>query len=81
LRPNLIAGLRLFGRGEGFDEQPMPGLDSEARDYAAASESFARVRKLVRRGLKTLRLVTEHQGSRRLMALTHICAIPYGYEP
>ncbi len=58
----LIEELRRFARGEGFDEQPMTGLESEALDFRAASESFARVRKLARRDLETLRLVTEHQG-------------------
>jgi predicted HTH transcriptional regulator len=58
----LIEELRRFARGEGFDEQPMPGLDSEALDFRAASESFAPSRKLARRDLETLRLVTEHQG-------------------
>ncbi|MCA1792030.1 MAG: putative DNA binding domain-containing protein [Thioalkalivibrio sp.] len=58
----LIEELRRFARGEGFDEQPMPGLDSEALDFRVASESFAAIRKLTRRDLETLRLVTEHQG-------------------
>jgi predicted HTH transcriptional regulator len=58
----LIAELRRWARGEGFDEQPMPGLDSEALDFRAASESFAPVRKLARQDLETLRLVTDHQG-------------------
>jgi predicted HTH transcriptional regulator len=58
----LIEELRRFARGEGFDEQPMPGLDSEALDFRAASEWFAPFRKLARRDLETLRLVTEHQG-------------------
>ena len=40
----------------------MPGLDSEVLDFRAASESFAPVRKLARRDLATLRLVTDHQG-------------------
>ncbi len=53
---------RSFARGEAFDEQPMPGLDSEGLDFREASESFASVRKLVRRDLETLRLVTRHQG-------------------
>jgi hypothetical protein len=39
----------------------MPGLDSEALDFRAASESFAPVRKLGRGDLETLRLVTVHQ--------------------
>ncbi len=60
--PELIEELRRFARGEGFDEQPMPGLDSEALDFRAASESFAPFRKLGRRDLERLRLLTEHQG-------------------
>lgn len=58
----LIEELRRFSRGEGFDEQPMPDLDSEVLDFRAASESFAPHRKLMRRDLETLRLVTDHQG-------------------
>jgi ATP-dependent DNA helicase RecG len=58
----LVEELRRFGRGEAFDEQPMPDLDSEALDFRAASESFAPVRRIVRRDLETLRLVTDHQG-------------------
>ena len=58
----LIEELRRFARGEGFDEQPLPGHDSEALDFRAASESFAPFRKLARRDLETLRLVTDHQG-------------------
>ena len=60
----MVEELRRFGRGEGFDEQPMPGLDSEAIDFRAASESFAPVRKLGRGDLETMRLVTSHQGRR-----------------
>lgn len=58
----LVEELRRFARGEAFDEQPMPGFDSEALDFRPASESFAPVRKLARRDLETLRLVTGHQG-------------------
>ena len=58
----LVEELRRFARGEAFDEQPMPGLDSEALDFRAASESFARVRRLGRADLETLRLVTAEQG-------------------
>ena len=58
----MVEELRRVARGDGFDEQPMPGLDSEAIDFRAASESFAAVRKLARRDLETLRLVTNHQG-------------------
>lgn len=58
----LIEELRRFVRGAGFDEQPLPGLDSEALDFRVASESFAPVRSLARRDLESLRLVTDHQG-------------------
>lgn len=58
----LIAEMQRFAIGETFDEWPMPALKSEAVDFRAASESFAPVRKLTRRQLETLRLVTRHQG-------------------
>jgi len=35
---DLVDELRRFARGEAYDEQPMPGLDSEALDFRAASE-------------------------------------------
>jgi predicted HTH transcriptional regulator len=37
----LVEELRRFARGQAFDEQPMPEIDSEALDFRAASESFA----------------------------------------
>ena len=58
----LINELRRSARGETYDEQPMPDLDSEALDFRAASESLAPVRKLRRADLETLRLLTTHQG-------------------
>ena len=58
----MIDEMRRFARGEAFDEQAMPELDSEALDFRAASESFAPLRKLKRVDLETLRLVTVHQG-------------------
>lgn len=58
----LIEELRRFSRGEGFDEQPLPGLGSEAIDFRAASESFAPFRELRRSDLETLRLLGHHQG-------------------
>jgi hypothetical protein len=42
----MIEELRRFARGESFDEQPMPDLDSEALDFRAASELFTPVRTL-----------------------------------
>lgn len=58
----LVAELRRSARGEAFDEQAMPDLSSEVLDFRAASESFAGVRRLTRADLRTLRLVTTHQG-------------------
>lgn len=49
-------------RGESFDEQLMPELDSEAVDFAAASESFEMVRTLRRRDMESLRLLVRHGG-------------------
>lgn len=60
----LIEELRRFARGEAYDEQPIPDLDSEAIDFRVASELFAPVRRLRRTDLHTLRLVTNHQGRR-----------------
>jgi predicted HTH transcriptional regulator len=60
----LIAEMQRFSRGEVFDEQPMPDLDPEAIDFRAASECFAALRKLRRKDLETLHLVTAHQGQR-----------------
>lgn len=60
----MIAELRRFSRGEAYDEQALPDLDSEAIDFRAASESFASVRKLKRADLDLLRLVTTHQGKK-----------------
>ena len=59
---DLIGEMRRSVRGESFDEQPMPELDSEAIDFRDASESFEGRRALTRRDLETLRLVTDHQG-------------------
>jgi len=58
----MIEELRRFAHGMAYDEQPMLGLDSEALDFRAASESFASLRKLAQRDLATLRLMTDHQG-------------------
>lgn len=54
--------LRRAARGETFDEQPMPDLDSEALDFRAASESFTPLRAIDRRHLETLRITVRHQG-------------------
>jgi ATP-dependent DNA helicase RecG len=47
----LIAEMQRFARGEAFDEQAMPDIDSEAVSFRAASESFAAIRRLTRRDL------------------------------
>ena len=54
--------MRRAARGESFDEQPLPDLNSEAIDFRAASESFAPVRAIDKRHLETLRITTRHQG-------------------
>ena len=59
----LIAEMQRFARGETFDERAMPGLDSEAIDFRAASESFAAIRRLGKKDMDTLRLVTERDPS------------------
>ncbi len=58
----LIAEMQRFSIGESFDEWPMPEVNSEAVDFRVASESFAPVRKLTRRNLESLRLLTPYQG-------------------
>jgi ATP-dependent DNA helicase RecG len=58
----MLEELRRTARGETYDEQPMPDLDSEAIDFRAASESFKSVRPLRKRDLETLRLITDYQG-------------------
>ena len=56
--------MRRFSHGQSFDARPMPDLDSEAIDFRAASESFAKYRQLAQRDLEILRLCTTYQGRR-----------------
>lgn len=58
----LTGEMRRYALGDSFDEQPLPEMDSGAIDFPAASECFAPVRKLRKSDLKSLRLVTRHQG-------------------
>ncbi|MEZ4651448.1 MAG: ATP-binding protein [Candidatus Eisenbacteria bacterium] len=58
----LIAELSRRVGAEGFDEEPVTDLDSEALDFGAASQLFAEHRTLRRRDLPTLGLVRRHQG-------------------
>jgi predicted HTH transcriptional regulator len=48
-------------RNEAYDELPVPELNSEAIDFRAVSELFASHRKITRKDLKALHLVTRHQ--------------------
>ena len=48
-------------RNEAYDELPMPELNSEAIDFRAASELFASVRKITKKELAALHLLTRHQ--------------------
>ena len=57
----LIAEMQRFAIGESFDEWPIPEANSEALDFRAASEFFAPVRRLRRRHLESLGLVTPHR--------------------
>lgn len=60
----LRAEMQRYSNGETFDERPLPDFDSEALDFRLASESFAPVRRISRRHLETLGLVTSYQGRR-----------------
>lgn len=61
---DLVAEMQRFVRGEAFDEQPMPEVDSEAIDFRAVSESFSEFRNLTGGDLDVLGLCTTHQGRR-----------------
>ena len=57
---DLVAEMRRVSRGEGFDEQPMPELDSEAIDMDVVSE----YRRLSEGDADVLGLLTAHKGRR-----------------
>jgi predicted HTH transcriptional regulator len=59
---HMVDELRRVVRNESFDELPMTDLNSEAVDFRAASECFEPVRRLKRRDLETLRLITTVHG-------------------
>jgi len=59
--PAQIEEIRRFTRGVTFDEEPRPGLNSEAIDFRAASEFFEPIRKLKRSDLQVLGLTARHQ--------------------
>ncbi len=53
-----VAELQRIVRGRSYDEEPMPELNSEALDFRVASECFAPVRRLKKKDLHTLQLLT-----------------------
>lgn len=57
----LIAELSRRIGAEGWDEEPLADLDSDAIDFGAASQCFAERRPLRRRDLETLGLVRRYQ--------------------
>ena len=59
---DLLAEMRRHVRGESFDADPMPNLNSEDINFRVASELFAEYRKLTLRDLDTLRICTSYQG-------------------
>jgi predicted HTH transcriptional regulator len=58
----LIEEMRRYSQLASFDEQPEPEMNSEAIDFRVASEFFKPVRKLARKDLETLKIVTNYQG-------------------
>ena len=58
----LIAELKRGAEGKSFDEQALPDWTVDDLDFDAATACFQRHRKLVKRDLESLRLVTRHQG-------------------
>lgn len=55
-----VAELQRIVRGRSYDEEPLPELNSEALDFRVASECFAPVRRLTRKDLCALQLLTKH---------------------
>jgi predicted HTH transcriptional regulator len=64
----LISELGRRTSTETFDEQPVPELNSEAIDFAAASQCFAELRPLRRQDLEALGLVSRQQEHSRATA-------------
>jgi predicted HTH transcriptional regulator len=59
---DLIAELKRGAQGKSFDEQLLPDRTVDDLDFDAATACFERHRKLVKKDLESLRLVTRHQG-------------------
>lgn len=60
---DLVQELVRHARRGAYDEQPMPELGVDDLDLALARRRFHGVRRLRRTQLRTLRLLTDHQGS------------------
>ena len=58
----LIAEIRRGAEGKSYDEQVLPDLTVDDLDFEAAVVCFERQRKLVKKDLESLRLVTKYQG-------------------
>ena len=58
----LVTELARRTGAEGFDEEPVADVGSEAIDFAATSQCFAERRELRRRDLETLGVVRRYQG-------------------
>ena len=59
---DLITELKRGAEGKSFDEQVLPDRTVDDLDFEAAVVCFERQRKLVKKDLESLRLVTKHQG-------------------
>ena len=59
---DLIQELRRSALGAVFDEQPLGELKPDSLDFQGVAACFSRHRKLVKKDLETLRLVTAYQG-------------------
>ena len=57
-----IEELRRLNRVAAFDEQPMEELNSEALDFRAASELFAKYKKITPEAFRSLHVTTKHGG-------------------
>ncbi|MDI6775382.1 MAG: transposase, partial [Verrucomicrobiota bacterium] len=66
--PLKIREIERSAQNRSFDEEPMPTLNSEALDFRAASELFAGRRKVSRKDIETLGLITMYHGRK---VLTH----------
>ena len=59
--PAQIEEIKRFVRGSTFDEEPFPGINTEAIDFRAASECFSSIRKLRKSDLRALQITAIYQ--------------------